>query len=311
MSDVPPSGNQMFRSLVERSIAVWDTINYVSLQIPKDEAISKHAETLRKLDSVEAFLENHINQCWFFQTREAFMKQSLFTKWDPNRLDDYVLLPVDYGFANNMDCFFISHYWRTPDHPDPDGEDLTLNRQDLVDLEWSYVWVDWTCLPQGPRNKLEQRYFKRMLRNIPMLVRDCAFSWRFPRFEPRAWVLFEVAEYILNHRQFVNTDDIHTFVDHIGEMGHTGVKEVVKKYGYKCTNESDAKLVVGWLEILLILCKVVPDVGDRQMVFDELNRPFVGSLQLIHWGLEIDKSKGIIKCNGETYEFTPVYTTDY
>jgi hypothetical protein len=71
-------------------------------------------------------------------------------KWDPDRLDEYILLPVEYGFANRKDCFFVSHYWRSRDHPDPKGEDFRLSHKDLSKVEWSYVWVDWTFMPQVP-----------------------------------------------------------------------------------------------------------------------------------------------------------------
>jgi hypothetical protein len=113
------------------------------------------------------------------------MRQNLFMKWDPDCLDDYILLPIEYGFVNKRDCFFISHYWRTPKHPDPEGEDFRLIRGDLDDVEWAYVWMDWTCLPQFPQNEMQQRYLNRMLPCIPTIVRNCAFEWRFPKFEPR------------------------------------------------------------------------------------------------------------------------------
>jgi len=143
------------------------------------------------------------------------MRQNHFMKWDPKHLDEYILLPIDYGFANNKDCFFVSHYWHTMGHPDPEGKDMSFFRTELKEEEWSYIWLDWTCMPQVPRTDAEYRYFKRMLRCIPMVVRDCAFMWKFPRHEPRAWVLFEVAEFILCHAAYSNSileDDVKPFV---------------------------------------------------------------------------------------------------
>jgi hypothetical protein len=52
-------------------------------------------------------------------------------KWDLDRLEEYILLPIDYGFANNQDCFFISHFWRTSEHPDPQADDMRFFREDL------------------------------------------------------------------------------------------------------------------------------------------------------------------------------------
>jgi hypothetical protein len=49
------------------------------------------------------------------------------------------------GFVNKWDWFFVSHYWRTPDHPDSKGEDVRDFQEDLRELGWLYIWVDRTC----------------------------------------------------------------------------------------------------------------------------------------------------------------------
>ena len=261
---------------------------------------------MRRLVSLESLLE--CREYWFFQLRDSFLKQNRVTKWDPNNLGQYIILPIDYGFANNRDCFFISHFWRERHHPDPDGTDLRLFQDDLKDPDWSYVWLDWTCMPQVPRTAVEQYYFDRMLRCIPMVVRDCGFEWRFPSFEPRAWVLFEVAEYMLNHKAHWITDDIKPFVSHVREMLRIGeVKPIIDKYNYRCTTKGDMRLVVGWLETIVILYLVVPSVAQRQHIFDQLNQPWVGSMQVLGLDLEIDKAQGTITAHGKTYKFTPVF----
>jgi hypothetical protein len=249
-------------------------------------------------------------QFWFFQLKESFIRQQLLMKWHPDRLYEYILLPIDYGFVNCQDCFFISHYWRTQEHPDPEGHDMRLFREDLVHEEWSYVWVDWTCAPQAPRSDAQKTYFKRMLQLIPMLVRDCAFEWRFHTFEPRAWVLFEVADYILNHKEHTVTPDIQIFISHLREMFKEGVRPVVSKHGYVCTNGGDLPLVIGWLELLVILAQVVPDASTRQQIFDSINQSYVGSYHDLTSGIEIHKASGILSCNGIDYRFTPVFRSD-
>jgi hypothetical protein len=298
-----PAVSAAFQSLLERSITAWHLVNYVGED--KFDAFSKHIDILRSLSSMEALIEGR--QFWFFQLRESFMRQDRFMKWDPKRLEEYILLPIDYGFANNQDCFFVSHYWRTREHPDPQADDLRAFREDLQGMEWSYIWLDWTCMPQVPRSDVQQRYFNKMLRCIPMVVRDCAFAWRFPKFEPRAWILFEVAEYVLNHSDVTITNDIEPFVSHVLEMIKEGVSPVINKYEYQCTSKGDSKLVSGWLEILTILAKVVPNVGTRQEIFDWINRPYVGSYYNPELEIRIDKAKGVIISNGTTYEFTPVF----
>ncbi|GAB1317173.1 hypothetical protein MFIFM68171_07383 [Madurella fahalii] len=39
------------------------------------------------------------------------------------------------------------------------------------------------------QNDKENAYFQMMLRCIPMVIRNCAFEWRFHSFESRAWIL--------------------------------------------------------------------------------------------------------------------------
>jgi len=292
-----------FQSLVERSIIAWNSLNYVG--VDQAVVVRKHIDMLRNLSSMETLLENR--QFWFFQLKESFIQQKLLMKWDPVRLDEYILLPIHYGFVNNQDCFFVSHYWHAREHPDPEGHDMCLFLKDLAQMEWSYIWVDWTCMPQDPRSEVQRTYFKKMLQCIPILVRDSAFAWRFPTFEPRAWILFEVAEYVLNHAQPTFTNDLAPFISHVVEMVKDGVRPVVSKYGYVCTNGGDLPLVIGWLEVLIILVKVVPNIGTRQEILDWINRNYVGSYSKPALGIEIDKARGVISCNGTTYEFTPVF----
>ena len=76
-----------------------------------------------------------------------------------------------------------------------------------------------------------------------------------------------------NFRSMVVSEEIKTFFDHSREMIKEGVKPVIKKYRYSCTNKSDKRLVTGWLEMLVILRKIVPDVSQRQ-------KPSTGSTRL-------------------------------
>jgi hypothetical protein len=271
----------------------------------KNTAFQQHSAKLRRWSTIEDLLCER--EYWFFQLRESFMRQKLLMKWDHNHLGEYILLPIDYGFVNNEDCYFVSHYWRSQEHPDPDGEDLRSFVEDLADTNWSYIWVDWTCMPQAPRTEDQKRYFKMMLQCIPVLIRDCAFEWRFPNFEPRAWILYEVAEYILTHSRHIMTDDNRPFIHHIWEMVYDGVGAVMEWYRYRCTNEADSLLVTGWLEILVILAKIVPNIGTRQEILDSLNRLYTGSYSNPFLGIDIDKAEGLVRHNGRVYRFTPVF----
>lgn len=298
-----------FQSLIDRSIAAWQAINYVGPERAGEErlaVINDNALRLRSYHSLEEVLKRR--GYWFFQLRESFMQQKVLLKWDPTRLDEYILLPISYGFVNKRDCFFVSHYWLTREHPDPHAVDLVQIQQDLKNQEWSYVWVDWTCVPQVPRTELQQQYFNRMLRYIHMLVRDCGFEWRFPAFEPRGWILYEVAEYVLHTKSFTWTDDNRPFIQHVLQMLKDGVQPVIKKYGYQCARQGDFNLLVGWLELSILLVKILPDdISARREIRDRVDEPYVGSVTDYATGIEIDKANGVILYQGKTHRFTPVF----
>jgi len=291
-----------YYALIERSIDSWKSINFVW----KDKAASHRrcADLLRTLQSIEALLTNA--QFWFFQQRSRFLAQSTLPKWDPGNLGEYILLPIDYGFVNNEDCFFVSHYWHTPQHPDPKGEDLRSFQHDLAQLDWSYVWVDFTCLPQWPRTAEQETYFIRTLTSIPMLVRDCAFEWRFPSFEPRAWILFEVGENLFSHTEHTMTEDVAPFMSHLREMTVQGVQPVMAKYGYRCTNGGDLPLVTGWLELLIILFRICAHKSDMQEILDWVNRGDVEIYTARPLNIHVDKGKGIVRHGEIEHKFTPL-----
>lgn len=235
----------------------------------------QHIEILRKASTIEEVLVSM--KFWFFQHRASFMQQKFMARWDPEHLDAYILRPtIIDGFANKRDCF-ISHYWRTPQHPDPEGEDMRDFRRDLGELERSYIWVDCTCLPQAPRTKEQTVYFKRMLRYLPTLIRDCAMEYRYPPFEPRGWILLEVAYYFLGYSgKFETPKDAENFLSHIAAMcnegGANSVKSLLSKYGYRCTNDSDLYLVTGRLELLVILTRIFRKVAERRWILNWIEK---------------------------------------
>ncbi|KAF7378456.1 hypothetical protein MSAN_00272700 [Mycena sanguinolenta] len=283
-----------FKSLIDRSIAAWATINFVTDNY--STAFENYRSRICNLGSVEDVLK--CRSYWFFQLRTSFLSQDRFLKFDLSRLDEYILLPIDYGWANNHDCYFISHYWRTASHPDPDGTDLRMFQQDLVsDTLWSFVWIDWTCAPQvgvdGKRTPLEEYYFELMLQCIPMLVRDCAFEWRFPAWEPRAWILYEVAEYILGHTKYVETEDNRPFRLHVEEMLPF----------WRALRAGQVQL-----ELLVILAKIFPDdVAIRQELLDSLNKPANGTVSNSVPGVEISKTDGTVRYQGQVHRFTSTF----
>ena len=246
---------------------------------------------------------------WFFQRRDAFLSQKTMTKWNRNVLDDYVLLPATYGFVSRKECFFVSHFWRTQDHPDPDGEYLRLLQAELQPQHWSYIWSDWTCMPQSPRSQVEEAYFLRSLETMSGIIRNCGFVWFYPPFEARMWILYEVAEYTLTSSDnWEATLDIKQFKDHVQEMLQTSVRSVLAKYSYRCTHERDKAFLTSWLEILVLLKRLPIGIVDIRRLMDHITWSLVTGeiyLRTPDAILQLNRFQGTFMRNGETYTFTP------
>ncbi|KIW67730.1 hypothetical protein PV04_06962 [Phialophora macrospora] len=301
--------DRSFRSLINRSIEILPRGRASATQ----QAVDKQTAFLRGLNSLDELLTAKGNPVWFFQHRESFMQQNTLQRWDPHSLERYVLLPMGGGITNPEDCIFISHYWRTQPHPDPDGEDLRHLQQLLHDGFWSksaYIWLDWTCLPQWERTGPEQQYFSRVLPSIPRLVRDCAFVAQFPKFKPRLWVLFEVAAFTFSRAEAVGLPCTDSFEKHLLQMKGDGIRLVLDRYRYNCTNRGDREWVIRWLEILLALRETVPSIHTRRQILDAIDNSAVRSCVHQEAGVEIDKERGILKANGKTFQFNPLPVED-
>jgi hypothetical protein len=173
------------------------------------------------------------------------MSQKRMEKWSRDRLDDYVLLPASPGYVERRDCFFVSHFWHTPDHPDPDGEYLRLHQAELESQTWSYIWVDWSCMPQNPRSSPEAVYFQRCLRTMSVIIRNCGFTYFYPPFEPRLWILYEITEDSLTcSGDIPPTPDIAPFLRHVTEMLEAGVQATLVEYSYRCSYDSDRQYLL-------------------------------------------------------------------
>jgi len=246
---------------------------------------------------------------WFFQRRESFLSQTTVQKWSRDRLDDYVLLPATPGFVLRSNCFFVSHFWQTRDDPDPDGKFLRLVQQELKAQDWSYIWVDWSCVPQDPRSENESVYFMRSLQTMPAIIRNSGFIWFYPPFEPRLWILFEVAEYLLTAEgPWPVTDDNRQFVEHIKEMLQDGVRPVLKKHGYRCSYDRDKEFLTSWLEALVLARQLGIDIDSIRSLMDTLT--WYPTLQatvlntpdgVIHFC----RYEGTLEFNGVRHTFTP------
>jgi hypothetical protein len=261
-----------WRSLVSRSIAAWDDLATDEQILGKDYPRSVLQEC-RTLDDFLAQAGKPL-MIWFFQRRRSFMLQKCLKKclkkWSSDELDDYVLLPASHGFVMRSDSFFVSHFWRTQDHPDPDGEYLRLHQAELEPQTWSYIWIDWTCMPQSPRSSSEEAYFHHSLRTMSGIIRNCGFTYFYPPFEPRLWILYEIAEFVLTSSSgnVVDTPDIQVFRQHINEMLETGVRATLLKHGYRCSFDRDRQYLTSWLELLVLLKRLNFNIDDVRRIMD-------------------------------------------
>lgn len=293
-----------WRSLVSRSIAAWDDI--VDEQTTRKDL---PRSILQECHSLDDFLAKALNlmMFWFFQRRSAFMSQKHMEKWSRDKLDDYVLLPALRGFVMRRDCFFVSHFWHTHDHPDPDGEYLRLHQAELKSQTWSYIWVDWTCMPQSPRLPLEEEYFHRCLVTMSGIIRNCGFTYFYPPFEPRLWILYEIAEFRLTCSGDIEiTSDIKPFIQHIEEIIQTGVQATLAKHGYRCSYDRDKQYLISWLELLVLLRLFDFDIYFIRQIMDQITwQSRAHTHQFLGEGVELHIFEGTLAVNGEIYTFTP------
>jgi hypothetical protein len=242
---------------------------------------------------------------WFFQRRSAFMSQKRFQKWSRNRLEDYILLPASSGYVTRRDCFFVSHFWRTQDHPDPDGEYLRLHQAELKSQTWSYIWLDWSCMPQNQRSSPEAVYFQRCLRTMSGIIRNCGFIYFYPPFEPRLWILYEITEFVLTCSGGLPiTSDIEPFLSHINEMLRTGVQATLVKHNYRCSHDRDRQYLTSWLELLVLLNRLDCNIEGIRKIMDHITWL---NVQHTQWysGIELNRFEGTLVVDGVTHTFTP------
>lgn len=104
----------------------------------------------------------------------------------------------------------VSHCWFTPEHPDPDGQQLQSisrfvgafsdSRPGLLPSRVA-LFVDWCSLPQEPRSVSEDALFQQAIaRSEIWFAHKASFVWQLTRvpdrampYHKRGWPLFEEA----------------------------------------------------------------------------------------------------------------------
>lgn len=301
----PRSGESSvaWKSLVHRSVKAWHH--------PDQELITWARDCLQTSTSLDEFLAEGSKPVvfWFFQRREVFLSQKTIRKWSCDCLDDYILLPALDGFVTRSECFFVSHFWQTKEHPDPSGDYLKPLQQDLRLQTWSYIWTDWTCLPQHPRRHIEELYFRQTLQTMSGIIRNAGFVWYYPPFEARLWILYEVAEYMLTcSGEMLRTPDNEKFVSHVHEMLQVGVRPTIQKHGYRSTYDGDMEHLTPWLELLVLLTNLHVDIDDVRRLMSHITwhsktaAIWTNSMSGL---IRLDRFEGELIINEEHYTFTP------
>lgn len=178
--------------------------------------------------------------------------------------------------------------------------------------QWSYVWTDWACLPQVPRSETEDKYFEKMLSRVPKLIRECRFALTYPKFSARLWTIFEYSQCVLFVSSTFNDPGEpktmpEPFIKDLFLMSQHGVATLVEARRYEATSKRDAWLLIGWLELHILLFKLIPNPTIRTQLFDELDKQAVGSLHHYDTGVEIDKKNGMVIYQGKTYRLSPIF----
>ncbi|KAM7184710.1 hypothetical protein V8F33_012824 [Rhypophila sp. PSN 637] len=236
-ADTRDNGN----SLVERSIAAWNPLHNSERGL-EESMLRSWSNPARKGQLRTDVL--------VLQTREAFLSQKTMTKWSRLNLDDYVLLPATSGsFVRRDESFFISNFWHSTTEPDPGGKYLKLLQHDL------------------------SQCFGRTLQTMSGIIRNCGFGWYYPLFEPRLWILYEVAMYLLTSTKWSTVSgfpDMQEFLTHILEMVRFGVKETLEKYKYRCSYSRDKEFLTAWLELLVLLRRLRVHIDEVRKLMDYL-----------------------------------------
>lgn len=152
---------------------------------------------------------------------------------------------------------------------------------------------------------------------MPCIIRNSAFIWFYPPFEPRLWILYEVAEYALtcdppdgvSATAFIkNFEDMSGFSAHIDEMLRDGVRPTLSRHGYRCTYDRDKEFLTSWIEVLVLLRKLGVDVAIVRRLLDSLTWHPVTQEALMETPdglLKFYRFNGELFLNGERHAFTP------
>jgi hypothetical protein len=133
--------------------------------------------------------------------------------------------------------------------------------------------------------------------------------WYYPPFEPRLWILYEIAEFHLTcDGPVLLTPDIEEFATHIDEMVRHGVRHVLENHDYRCTNEYDRAFLTCWLELLVLMKQLRVNVLDTRQLLEHMTWSHTCEDIVLYsesGNLRLNKFKGTLIFGNKRGSFTP------
>lgn len=250
--------------------------------------------------TIQEILSSKTNILVFFVRKEAILKMKRFIVWEEMNFNDFILIPLDSLFINNHDCQFFSHFWRTKNHPDPDGYDLELLKQHLrQDKITKYVWIDYCCIPQHLDHEIKQRYFEYILTRIPVLIQECSFNFFYIENDVRnrVWIFYEMMLYNLIHvKKLPITEDNEKYYNFMLKFlsENNLLEDFFVRNDFKTASEDDLTYIIKYLTIFMKLGSIIDDIAQIHELLDNLNflttssEYLIGSLNYSPLSLDID-----------------------
>jgi hypothetical protein len=109
---------------------------------------------------------------------------------------------------------------------------------------------------------------------------------------------------------FAKTADMEPYINDVHAIKSEGVHQIIKRRGYSCSVSRDYRLLIGWLKLLIIMSKIVPEIPMKKFILDSLEPASVGGLKHMDTGINIDKTTGIVSHNGAVYRFDLLFPLD-
>ena len=246
-----------------RSLALFHLLD----KDTRDEIINKYTGTITIEQAIDFGMI-------FFVRREAIEKMALLTVWEDIPPTSLFIVPLADLVVNNTDFMFFSHFWRTREHPDPEGCDLRYLQKLNSNETAKYIWIDFCCIPQRDMSSNEERYAKVMLSRIPKLLQLCCWDWHYVDDDSRnrAWIFFEIFLTLLlsvykDPPLFSQHEKYKTLIDDFLQS-KSSVQIFTEDKKFSTSSRGDLTYICNTLSVILKLRSIpqTPVIWTRQII---------------------------------------------